>query len=151
MLSWIVRTYSTRSRHATALQTPMNTEVDGRRAAQAERRDRRQHEEALGRDAEEHRADGIRDAVDDDVDGVLDRRALRRRERQVQQLVGRLVDREPQPLVEPVGEQHASRTPGTSRISRLPEPERERQHENRDRHAERAAAPDRRPAAAAGS
>ena len=89
----------------------------------------------LGRDAEEHRAGGVREAADDDIDGVLDRRAQRRRQRQVQQLVGRLVERETDPLVQRVREQHGPDS-GKEQDEQAAEPKRERQDENRDRHAE---------------
>ena len=98
--------------------------------------------------AEQHRADGVGDAADDDVDRGLDRTALVRRQRQIEQLVSRLVERKAEALIARVGEQHRPE-PGSSTISALPHAERQRQHQDRHRHARTAAAPARSAAAEA--
>ena len=94
-------------------------EVDRRRAAQIEMQ-AGQHEEALRQQPEHHRADGVGDAIDDDVDGVLDRGAIAGRNRQIEQLVGRLVDArtgapDRMPLVS-----STLQNAGASRIRKLP-------------------------------
>jgi hypothetical protein len=80
-------------------------QVGGGRAAHAEP-EPAQHEETLRRKAQEDGARRVREAVDDDVDRRLDDAALGLRDRQVQQLVRRLVHREAEPLVEAGREQH---------------------------------------------
>ena len=58
-----------------------------------------------------------------------------RSQRQVEQLVGRLVERESEPLVERIGQQDTSRTP-EQQDQRAAAAERQRQHEDRDRQSE---------------
>ena len=94
--------------------------VDRGRAAQAQPEAGNQRE-PLRRDAEQQRPATIRDAVDDDVDGVLERDALAGRNRQIEQLVARLVHREPEPLIEGVGEEHGPQA-GTSKMNAVPNP-----------------------------
>ncbi len=108
-------------------------EIDRRRAAQIEVQ-AGQHEEALRQQPEQHRADAIGDAIDDDVDGVLDRGPIAGRNRQVEELVGRLVDGEPQPLIEAVGEQHAPEC-RRQQDEEVAGRHRQRQRENGRRHA----------------
>ena len=62
--------------------------------------------EALRRQAEEQAADAVADAADEHVDGALDAGLHVRRQRQVEQLERRLVDREAQALIEGVGQHH---------------------------------------------
>ena len=112
-------------------------QVDRRRAAQPEAEPGNQAEEALGREPEEHRAAAVGDAVADDVDRVLERDALRRRDRQIEQLVARLVDREAEALIEGVRQEHRPER-REQPDERRAEAERERQDEDGDRDAEAA-------------
>src|SRR5215204_3988182 len=64
-----------------------------------------QHEEPAGCQAEQNASERVGDTVADDVERVLDRLPLRGLDRQIQELVGGLVEREAQPLVGGVGEE----------------------------------------------
>ena len=77
--------------------------------------------EALRREPEQHRSEAVGDAVDDDVDRVLERDALSRGDRQIQQLVARLVDREAEALIERIRQEHRPQ-PGTSQMIAVPKP-----------------------------
>src|SRR3954469_12441901 len=57
-----------------------------------------EHEESVCRQPEKHRGGGIRDTAHHDVDGRFDLDALWRSQRQVEKFVGRLVERESEPL-----------------------------------------------------
>ena len=65
--------------------------VDGRRPAQPEP-EAGNHAEALRRQPEEERAAAVGDPIDHDVNRVLHRDALRRRNREIEELVAGLVD-----------------------------------------------------------
>ena len=73
--------------------------------------------------------------ADEHVDGALDAGLHVRRQRQVEQLERRLVDREAQALVEGVGQHHREEERRRHRQHR-PEQERHRQQQDRDPHAE---------------
>ena len=93
MLSWIVRTYAARRRQATTTQPTISTRFTQRRAAQVEAEAGTSGTRPSGcRRPPRRRASGDRRA--DDVDRVLERQAVLRRQRQIEQLVGRPIDRE---------------------------------------------------------
>ena len=131
--------------HVAAAQDQRQADPDGAgdgaaggEAAQAETEARdRDHadREAFRRHAEEQAADAVADAADEHVDGALDAGLHVRRQRQVEQLERRLVDREAQALVEGVGQHHGEEERRRQRQHR-PEQERHRQQEDRDPHAE---------------
>ena len=95
-----------------------------------------EHEKPLGRHAEKHRADGVRDAADDDVDGCFDLGALRRSQRQVEKLVGGLVEREPQSLIERVGHEDRRERRQQQDRAALPVPSAAGSTQDRDGQAE---------------
>jgi hypothetical protein len=88
------------------------------------------NQKTLGHDPEQDRAHRIGNAADDDIDGRLDGVALRGGKRQVEQLVGRLVEREAETLVERIGEQHGENAGGDD-DQRAAGEERGGQHEQR--------------------
>ena len=118
-----------RSRQATAVQAPTQAEVEGGDAAQVEP-EAGQDEETQRRQAEADGAERVGDAAQDDLDGILHAHALSRGgNRQIQQFVGRLVHREPQPLVAGVGQQHGPED-RNEQNQRAADAERQREHEN---------------------
>ena len=114
----------------------MKMHVDGRRAAQPEP-EAGNHAETLRRQPQEERATAVGDTIDHDVDRVLERDALRRRNRKIEELVAGLVDRESESLIEGVGHEHGPQ-PRQQPDEGGPESERQRKHQNGDRHAEAA-------------
>ena len=70
----------------------------------------------------DHRADRIGDPGDDDVDGVLDVKPLRRGDRQIQELVGRLCRPRTGTPDRSVGQRARDQNAGSSTMSAVPKP-----------------------------